>query len=125
MLFIISLIGFSALSHADTGHDATIGLKGDEYSQGCWDGLHDFEHGSGRCLKEISSKWSGSGNTKLTVMYQNTCNHRIYAKLCNQYKKGGYDCGSDGIKAGSTKSWYTYNATGRYSFMAVGSDKPS
>lgn len=122
---VIFFMSLCELASADSGHTATLGMRGNSYSNGCWDGRHDFINGGDQCMQVVSSKWSGSDNTKMTVKYQNTCSYRIYAKMCNQRSNGTYDCGASGIKPGATKNWYTYSASGRYTYIAVGSDKPS
>lgn len=76
------------------------------------------------CIQSNAS-WSKHTDDKLIVRYTNTCQHRIYVKFCNTRMGGGEDCGASGIAGGSSHNWYTYNATGRQSYKAVGVLKSS
>lgn len=113
-VLLFSFITFTSISNADTGHDPTVD------DDGCWDGRHSFINGGSSCFKHSTSTWLNEN--KLKVVYKNTCSDRIYAKYCNGKTNGISDCGAAGVRPGGTKSWVTYNATGDYSYIAVGSD---
>ncbi|MAS10887.1 hypothetical protein [Salinisphaera sp.] len=74
---------------------------------------------------QASASWSAHDSDKLIVRYTNTCQHRIYLKYCHTRMRGGEDCGASGISGGSTKSSYTYNASGQYGYRMIGVLKPS
>ena len=61
---------------------------------------------------------------KAIVKYGNKCDHRIYARYCNEKNNGKWECGADGIRPGGTKVWSTYNASGRTNAKAIGSVEP-
>lgn len=87
--------------------------------KGCWDAKYN---GHASCAYQISGELKDG---KAIVKYGNKCNHRIYSTYCNEQSSGGWDCGSDGIRAGGTKRWDTYGATGRTHIKSVGSVNPS
>lgn len=88
----------------------------------CWDGKTST---GGACMVVHETKWSQHSQDRFTVIYRNVCNHRIYARFCNDRKDGSPDCGASGISAGNTKSWSTGNADGRYSYKWVGATQGS
>lgn len=83
----------------------------------CWDGKNS--HG-GACMVVHDTEWSQYSQDKFIVTYRNTCDHRIYARFCNNRNGGSPECGASGISAGNTKKWATNNASGRYSYKWVG-----
>lgn len=88
----------------------------------CWDGRTNT---GGPCMQVAGDKWSTYTEGKFIVTYRNVCDHRIYARFCNERNNGSEDCGASGISAGGTKSWSTYNANGRYGYNWVGVTKAS
>ncbi len=104
----------SSIALADLGHRETV--DGD----GCWDGKHNFVKGGKDCMTVTSASWIT--DDELKVVYKNTCNYRIYAKFCNALNNNNNDCSSDGILPFRTTYLITANASGSYSYMAVGSD---
>ncbi len=83
---------------------------------GCWDAR---TNSGGNCMVVQETYWRGS---KFVVKYRNACSYRIYARFCNERRSGSEDCGASGISPGRTKTWYTYEANGRYNYISVGSD---
>ena len=83
----------------------------------CW-------HPPSHCI-QASASWSQYDSNKLIVRYQNTCAHRIYVKFCNARQNGNQDCGASGISGYGRYSWYTYNASGHYSYKTIGVLQPS
>ena len=112
--FVIAAATLSFSALAALGHNETVDRDG------CWDGYHSFINGGDKCMQVSTTNWVN--DEKLQVVYKNTCSHRVYAKFCNARTNGSKDCGTDGIRPHGTKSWSTYNASGRYLYMAVGSD---
>lgn len=88
---------------------------------GCWDGLNSY---GGNCIKMSNARWDKYTAKKLIVTYTNTCNHRIYLTY-DIPSLTGTSKGSQGIGPGAVKNNYSFNATGKYRFEAVGSIKPS
>lgn len=111
-LMILALLSPTALASYSSSVD----------SRGCWDGLTS---NGGDCLVVQNTSWGGSDGNRFKVTYYNQCNERIYASFCNEKTNGPDDCGASGIRGYSTKSWTTYNASGRYSYEWVGSVKSS
>lgn len=70
------------------------------------------------CLEDIDVYWD---DDRFVVRWKNTCTERVYAKLCNEYEDGDWDCGEEGLPSGSTATWYTYNASGEYGAIWTGS----
>ncbi|MCK0154765.1 hypothetical protein MWU49_13680 [Alcanivorax sp. S6407] len=91
-------------------------------SDTCWDGRTPT---GGPCMVVADSKWSTYTEGKFIVTYKNVCNHRIYARFCNERNSGSDDCGASGIAPGNTKGWSTYKANGRYSYNWTGVTKAS
>lgn len=85
---------------------------------GCWDAQ---TISGARCVVDESAEWGGSDGDKLIVRYRNQCDHRAYIRKCNQKKGGEWSCGVGGIRPHGTGVWYTYDATGDYEWVAVGS----
>jgi len=108
---ILSLMVLSSSAYSDYASSVD--------SDGCWDALN--EKGD-ECVVVDRTKWD---DTKFRVYYKNTCAHRVYARMCNGRKEGNPDCGSSGIQPGDTKQYYTYKASGEYTFITVGAVKPS
>lgn len=78
---------------------------------GCFDTINN-------CVS-VSSRWSGD---TLVASYTNNCGSRIFARYCSERPSGNHDCGAGGIRAGSTKTWSTYdNATGDTRIFWTGS----
>ena len=98
----------TSLAHADSPD-----------TKGCWDGRDSYGN---QCLVKAGHKWS---DKKITVTYKNRCGDRIYAKVCQGKTDGTKDCGAFAIKPHTNYKYYTYNATGKITFNAVGSKKPS
>lgn len=90
-------------------------------SDGCWDAL--TRTGS-KCLKGWVT-WSKSTKGKVFLNLTNSCHRRVYVKTCNKKTTGNWDCGSQGLGAGRTTKYYTYNATGQSTWITVGSVKPN
>ena len=111
----VATASISCSALANLGHSETLD------KDGCWDGKHSFVEGGQDCMQVDSANWLN--DDKLKVVYKNTCSHRIYAKFCNAKNNSSSDCGADGIMPHRSKSWVTYNASGSYSYMAVGSDR--
>ena len=98
---------------------AISGYRDSVDDKGCWDAkVNSYES----CAYQISGELKSG---KAIVKYGNKCNHRIYSTYCNEYTNGKWDCGSDGIRAGGSKSWSTYDASGRTHIKSVGSENPS
>ena len=104
--FILSLIIVSQAGAVMTDED------------GCW-------NTSGMNCISASAKWSQYEKDLLIVTYRNTCDARVYIKMCNSRKDGSKDCGSEGIFPGQTATWSTHNANGRYNWKTVGSTRSS
>ena len=83
----------------------------------CWDGRTPT---GSPCMVVADSKWSTYTEGKFIVTYRNVCDHRIYARFCNERNTGNADCGAAGIAAGNTKSWSTYKANGKHRYRWIG-----
>ena len=59
----------------------------------CWDARNAS---GGNCI-EVETEWKS--NDKLHVYYNNTCEQRLYIKMCNERKAGGWDCGQGRLEA--------------------------
>ena len=88
----------------------------------CWDGRTSS---GGACMVVADTKWSEYSKNRFIVKYKNICNHRIYARFCNERNNGSEDCGASGISPGRTHGWATGNANGRYSYNWIGVGKGS
>ena len=115
MMRTFRTLGLAALLMG-SGLSATAAHNDSVDSRGCWDGLDNW---GGDCMSVSDSYWR---DTTFYVKYKNSCSYRIYARFCNEKSDGGEDCGADGIRPGAIKTWYTYNANGRYNYNWIGSD---
>ena len=88
----------------------------------CWDGKTSR---NSPCMVVDNDRWSQYSEGQFIVTYRNVCDHRIYARFCNERKDGTEDCGASGISPGKTKNWSTYRANGRYSYKWIGVTKGS
>lgn len=113
-LSLFSLASFCIITNAFADYSNSLDKKG------CWDGLIN-----GYSCVNSEAEWSKHSKGKIISKYTNKCNHRLYVKTCNERNSGTWDCGASGIQPGSTKSWSTSNASGRYEYSAIGSTKPS
>ncbi|MGB7374380.1 hypothetical protein [Pontixanthobacter sp.] len=86
---------------------------------GCWDAKTPRNT---KCLQQTDHKWNDG---KITVTYSNSCDQRIYTKVCHDRNSGSRDCGAFGIRGNSSYKYYTYDATGDVSYNAVGSTQSS
>lgn len=98
---------------------ASASYKSSVDKDGCWDAKTPRNT---KCLQQTDHSWD---RNKITVTYSNTCDQRIYAKVCHDKNDGNRDCGAFGIRPNSNYKYYTYNATGDVSYNAVGSTNPS
>lgn len=104
---------FAALIALSSSANASYKTSLDE--DGCWDAKTPR---STKCIKQTDHTWNKG---KITVTYRNTCDQRLYAKVCHDQTDGTKDCGSFGIRGQSDYKYYTYNATGDINYNAVGS----
>ncbi|MXO89233.1 hypothetical protein [Pontixanthobacter aquaemixtae] len=91
-------------------------------SDGCWDGKLSANV---PCLQIKSHSWSGD---KISVVYENKCPQRIFARACHSQEQGDNgkaDCGFFAVRGSGTAVYYTYHATGDVEYRAVGSTKRS
>jgi|TARA_R110002073_G_scaffold84612_8_gene202030 hypothetical protein len=105
-LFI--LLTLSGFAHAD--------YRSSVDEDTCWDAKSPS---GGSCIS-ATSRWSEHTKGKVIAEYTNNCDHRIYLRMCNGRNSGSDDCGASGVAPHSTKSWSTSNATGNYSYNAIG-----
>jgi hypothetical protein len=113
------LISFCAAAAVVTTA-ASAGYRDSVDADGCWDARDQY---GGKCLIG-DTEWNGE---RFTLILQNKCAQRVYARFCNQKARSSYhDCGSSGVQGYGTKRWTTSsNATGRSQWRSVGATNPN
>ncbi|HBM87514.1 MAG: hypothetical protein P1U69_14845 [Parvibaculaceae bacterium] len=69
---------------------------------------------------DMTGNWSSNGD-RFTSRYENNCGGRIVINHCNYRSGKSPDCGQNGLRAGRSTSWSTYEATGKYEAEWIGS----